>query len=179
MHRVETFTSMIEATVKRWATRRKLAENFWHNDTDFNLISLADGGIVYGWKTFSFRSIVPFNPLAFLKNKIFSGEKAQFKLFFCFAAVFGSEQRWKSIIVSCARLPLSMRERVFLFIVNRIYVLSGVKWTGREGEREGRLCLFADDAVFGANGFSMSWMDVDVCWCLWVNGGLWVNANFI
>jgi hypothetical protein len=75
-----------------------------------------------------------------------------------------AEDENKSIIVSA--LDCHCRwESFFLFIVNRIYVLSGAA-----------VCLLML-LFLEQNGFSMSWMNGDVWWFLWVNGDLWINVE--
>lgn len=102
-------------------------KTFWHNDTDYNLIFSPEAffNSVLKKKSFFRCSFVPFNSLilASIDKKqnfwkhIFRVKNLNLNFFvFMFP-------RWKSIIVSRARLPLSMRV-LFLFIVNRIYVLS-------------------------------------------------------
>jgi hypothetical protein len=137
----------------------EIYKNFWHNDTDFNL------NFFYRWfmegKTFLRFILLFHSTLSLSQKQNFSGEKAQFKLFLFCCFYFGSKASWKSIIVSCARLPLSMRESFFVYSQYDLRVVGTGKWEG------GWVCLFADDAVFGAK------------WIFNVMNGYWCLLMFI
>lgn len=123
----------------------ELVENFWHNDTDFNLISRA--GMESWAEKFSHCSIAPVRLENKLEKHIFRVNKISLNFFPRFAFHVARARIEMKIdsrqLRSIGAADDDEREFFFVYSQQDLRVV-GAGWGGRAA------CLFADDAVFGA-----------------------------